>query len=171
MRTYRPAELWIWSANPKSRRGRASWVSWKVVDGDAPVFMCLTRKKRMPLINHSPQSPHRRPGCLAPCQVPRHRAPQAFWEDSDRDDFPQRLETILTETQTPCEQVLKPGKQPVRVYARSLLCRWVIRSIGMTAAAVSQLLGISPSAVTRAAYRGEAIIAADNLTLVEGHNA
>ena len=25
-----------------------------------------------------------------------------FWEDSDRDDFLKRLETILSETQTPC---------------------------------------------------------------------
>ena len=41
----------------------------------------------------------------------------------------------------------------------------------MTAVAVSKLLGISQSAVTRAAYRGEAIAAANNLNLVETHNA
>jgi hypothetical protein len=94
-----------------------------------------------------------------------------FWEDSDRDEFLKRLETILTETQTPCEQILKPGKQPARDYARSLLCHLAIRSLGMTAVVVSQLLRISRSAATRAAYRGEAITAANNLTLVEGHNA
>ena len=94
-----------------------------------------------------------------------------FGEDSDRDDFLKRLETILTETQTPCEQVLKPGKQPARVYARSLLCHWAIRSSGMTAVAVSKLLRISQSAATRAAYRGEAITAANNHTLDAGHNA
>jgi hypothetical protein len=69
------------------------------------------------------------------------------------------------------EQILKPGKQPARVFARSLLCHWAIRRLGMTAVAVSKLLGISQSAVTRAAYRGEAIAAANNFTLVEGHNA
>jgi len=37
----------------------------------------------------------------------------------------------------------------------------------MTAVAVSKLLGIDQSAVTRAAYRGEAIAAADSLELVE----
>ena len=37
----------------------------------------------------------------------------------------------------------------------------------MTAVAVSELLGISQSAVTRAAYRGEAIAAANSLELVE----
>ena len=94
-----------------------------------------------------------------------------FWEDSDRDDFLKRLETILTATQTPFKQILKPGKQPARVSARSLLCHWAIRSLGMTAVAVSKLLGISQSAATRAAYRGGAITAANNLTLDEGHNA
>jgi hypothetical protein len=86
-----------------------------------------------------------------------------FWEDSDRDDFLKRLETILTETHTLCEQILKPGKQPARVYARSLLYHWAIRRLGMTAVAVPKLLGISQPAVTRAAYRGEAITAANNL--------
>jgi hypothetical protein len=41
----------------------------------------------------------------------------------------------------------------------------------MTAVAVSKLLGISPSAVTRAAYRGEAIAAANDLELVDRLNA
>jgi REP-associated tyrosine transposase len=68
-------------------------------------------------------------------------------------------------------QILKPGKQSARVYARSLLCHWAIRSLGMTAVAVSKMLGISQPAVTRAAYRGEAIAAANNLNLVEIHNA
>jgi hypothetical protein len=36
----------------------------------------------------------------------------------------------------------------------------------MTAVAVSELLGISQSAVTRAAYRGESIVAANNLKLI-----
>jgi hypothetical protein len=61
------------------------------------------------------------------------------------------------------EHILTPGKQPARLYARSLLCHWAIRRLGMTAVAVSKLLGISPSAVTRAAYRGEAIAAANDL--------
>jgi hypothetical protein len=44
----------------------------------------------------------------------------------------------LTGRQT--EQILKPGKQPARVYAGSLLCHWAIRRLGgMTAVAVSKL--------------------------------
>jgi hypothetical protein len=94
-----------------------------------------------------------------------------LWEDSDRDDFLKRLETILTETQTSCEQILKPGKKPARVNASSLLCHWAIRSLGRTAVAVSKLLRTSQPAATRAADRGGAITAADNFTLVERHNA
>ena len=64
-------------------------------------------------------------------------------------------------------RILKPGKQADRLYARSLICHWAIRSLGMTAVAVSKLLGINRPAVTQAAYRGEAIAAADSLELVE----
>ena len=56
-----------------------------------------------------------------------------FLEDSDRDDFLKRPETVLSETQTPIEQILKPDKQPARVYARSLLFDWAIRSHTMDA--------------------------------------
>ena len=64
-------------------------------------------------------------------------------------------------------RILKPGKQADRFYARSLICHWAICSLGMTAVAVSKLLGINRPAVTQAAYRGEAIAAADSLELVE----
>jgi hypothetical protein len=50
------------------------------------------------------------------CGIERRRI---FWEGSDRDDFLKRLETILTATQTPCKRILKPGKQPARVYAKA----------------------------------------------------
>jgi hypothetical protein len=86
-------------------------------------------------------------------------------------DFRYALERVARLSGLEADQILKSGKQPARLYARSLLCYWAIRSLGMTAVAVSKLLGISQSAVTRAAYRGEAIAAANNLELVEGHNA
>jgi putative transposase len=90
---------------------------------------------------------------------------------SQRYDFRFVLSRVAQLTGLRNEQILKPGKQPARVYARSLLSHWAIRRLSMTTVAVSQLLGISQSAVTRAAYRGEAITTVDNLTLVEGHNA
>jgi hypothetical protein len=69
------------------------------------------------------------------------------------------------------DRILKPGKQADRLYARSLICHWAIHDLRMTAMAVSKLLGISQSAATRAAYRGEAIAAADIFEVVKKKNA
>ena len=54
-----------------------------------------------------------------------------FWEDSDRDDFLKRLETILSETQTPCyawalmpnhfHLLLRTGNTPIARVMRQLL--------------------------------------------------
>jgi REP element-mobilizing transposase RayT len=82
-------------------------------------------------------------------------------------DFQYALRRVSQLSGLEAEQILKAGKQPARLYARSLLCYWAIRSLGMTAVAVSKLLGISQSAATRASYRGETIAAANHLKLVE----
>jgi putative transposase len=86
-------------------------------------------------------------------------------------DFRYALGRVAELTGVETAQILKPGKQPARVYARSLLCHWAIRSLGMTTVAVSKMLEIRRPAVTRATYRGEATAAANNLNLVEIHNA
>jgi putative transposase len=83
-------------------------------------------------------------------------------------DFRYALGRVAKLSGLESEQILKAGKQPARLYARSLLCHWAIGGLGMTAVAVSKLLGISQPAVTRAAYRGEAIAAANDLKLVDG---
>jgi hypothetical protein len=48
-----------------------------------------------------------------------------FWEDSDRDDFLKWLETILTETQTPCYAwALMPkamGGHPIQTGSKALM--------------------------------------------------
>jgi hypothetical protein len=90
---------------------------------------------------------------------------------SQGNDFRYAVERVAQLSGLEADNILKPGKQPARLYARSLLFYWAIRRLGMAAVAVSKLLGISPSAATRAAYRGEAIAAANNLELVEGLNA
>jgi hypothetical protein len=82
-------------------------------------------------------------------------------------DFGYALSRVAQLTGFETDQILKPGKQPVRIFARSLICHWAIRSSGLTAVAVSKLLGISQSAVTRATYRDEAIATTNSLELVE----
>ena len=69
-------------------------------------------------------------------------------------DFRYALARVAGLSGLETEQILKTGKQPARVYARSLLCHWAIGSWGMAAAAVAKLPWISQSAVTQAAYRG-----------------
>jgi REP-associated tyrosine transposase len=86
-------------------------------------------------------------------------------------DFGYALVRVAQLTGLEPDQILKPGKQADRLYARSLICHWAIHDLRLTAVAVSKLLGISQSAVTRAAYRGEAIAAADSLELVKRGNA
>jgi hypothetical protein len=69
------------------------------------------------------------------------------------------------------QRLLNKAKEAARICARSLICHWPIRSLGLTAVAVSKLLGISQPAVARAAYRGVAIIAAHSLEPVVKHDA
>ncbi len=52
-------------------------------------------------------------------------------------------------------EILGAVKIPRRVQARSLLCYWTVRELGLTAAIVASRLGITPSAVSRLAQRGE----------------
>ena len=52
-------------------------------------------------------------------------------------------------------------KQPHHVRARSLLCYWAVRELGMTATALAKILGLSQPAVTQCVRRGEKV-ATDN---------
>ena len=63
------------------------------------------------------------------------------------------------------KELLKPGKQPSRVKARSLTCYWSIRELGISGTEVSKLLGLSQSAVSRGVARGEKLVQAMNLSL------
>ncbi|MCD6274346.1 MAG: hypothetical protein J7K30_16275 [Deltaproteobacteria bacterium] len=63
------------------------------------------------------------------------------------------------------DQVLVAGKQPNRVRARSVLAYWAIRDIGLTTTEVGKYLGLSKSAVSRAANRGQKLIADHFLSL------
>ena len=56
------------------------------------------------------------------------------------------------------DQVVLAGKQPNRVRARSVLAYWAIRDLGLTATEVGKYLGLSKSAVSRAANRGQKLI-------------
>ena len=63
------------------------------------------------------------------------------------------------------DQVVVPGKQPDRVRARSVLAYWAIRDLSLTATEVGKYLGLSKSAVSRAATIGQKLIVDQFLSL------
>jgi len=63
--------------------------------------------------------------------------------------------------------VVVAGKQPTRIRARSVLAYWAIRDLGLTATEVGKYLGLSKSAVSRAATKGQKLIADQFLALKE----
>ncbi len=46
------------------------------------------------------------------------------------------------------EEIFQPGKQPVKVNARSLFCYWAVRELGLTMADLAPKLNISQPAVS-----------------------
>ncbi len=65
------------------------------------------------------------------------------------------------------EQVWLPGKHPLTVKARSLLCYWAVRKLGVSATELSKKLGVSQPSVSISVKRGERIAKVDQLELVE----
>ena len=55
---------------------------------------------------------------------------------------------------TPAE-VRTPGKHPARVRARTVLCYWAVRKLGLPGTRVAAELGLTQPAVSRAIQRGE----------------
>jgi REP element-mobilizing transposase RayT len=65
--------------------------------------------------------------------------------------------------------LLRPGKQPLRVNGRSLLCFWSVCELGMTASEVGKRVGLTQSAVSRAVPRGEKLSVEMKIDLPEGN--
>ena len=63
-------------------------------------------------------------------------------------------------------EVLKPGKQPDRVKARSLLCFWAVRELGYTMAELALKADLSQPAISISVRRGEEIVAKKGYTII-----
>jgi hypothetical protein len=64
-------------------------------------------------------------------------------------------------------EICKPGNQPLRVKARSLVCFWAVRELRISGTKVGKFLNLTQSAVSRAVRRGEKLVEEMNLTLVK----
>lgn len=80
-------------------------------------------------------------------------------------DFDKLVDWVGELFQLKPAEILLPSKQRYRVKARSLLCFWAVKEIGMSSIAVADRLGITQPAVSRLAQRGEKQAIENNLFL------
>ena len=80
-------------------------------------------------------------------------------------DFDKILEKVGRLFNLKPENLLVPSKQRNRVKARSLICYWAVKKIGISSLYVAAKLGIKQPSVSRAAIRGEKICLEDNFHL------
>ena len=64
------------------------------------------------------------------------------------------------------KEVWAPGKYQQQVAARSLLCYWAVRELGVSMTALGRRLGISTAAVSKSVRRGESIANQQGYTLL-----
>jgi predicted transcriptional regulator len=72
-------------------------------------------------------------------------------------DFAQVVFRVAEVLKITPDQVTAYGKSPRTVQARSLLCFWAHRKLGMTTTAIARQLKISQPAASRSSKRGEQI--------------
>jgi DNA-binding MarR family transcriptional regulator len=61
--------------------------------------------------------------------------------------------------------IYSKGRRKIQVAARSLLCYWAMRELGLTATGLAKRLGMTQPAVSYAVSRGEQIAKERNYTL------
>ena len=82
----------------------------------------------------------------------------------DLDMVASRVADLL---QMECDKVWAPGKHRQVVEARSLLCFWAVRELGISMAFLSRKLNISIPAVSQSVIRGENIAKSNQYVLIE----
>ena len=65
------------------------------------------------------------------------------------------------------DEIFQPGKQPVKVKARSLLCYWAVRKLGITMVELASRLNISQPAVSVCVRRGERMASENDYSLMD----
>jgi len=65
------------------------------------------------------------------------------------------------------DDILRPGKSPLRSKARSLFCYWAVRELDHTTSSIALYLGLTQPAISKAVSRGEQIAREFGLQLEE----
>ena len=82
-------------------------------------------------------------------------------------DFNRVVQRVAEVMSMRIEKVMALGKSPKTVKARSLLCFWAHRKLGMTTIEIGKKLNLSQSAVSRSSIRGEKIARENRFELIE----
>ncbi|MBW1829674.1 MAG: transposase [Deltaproteobacteria bacterium] len=73
-------------------------------------------------------------------------------------NFESILQRVSELLKVPIKEILMPGKQPLRVKARSIAAYWAVRELGIDGTTVGEKMGLSQSAISRAVQRGEKLV-------------
>ena len=90
-----------------------------------------------------------------------------YWLKAQGYDIDRVVQKVAEVFEIEPEQIWKPGNQPLRVKARSLVCYWAVRELGMSGTSVGKQLGLGQPAVSRAVVRGEKLTQYMNLSLIK----
>ncbi len=80
-------------------------------------------------------------------------------------DFDKTLQLAANIFKIEAREIVTAGKQPLRVQARSLLCYWAVRELGLSVTSVATRLGLTQPAASRAVQRGERLVQEQNYSL------
>jgi len=86
---------------------------------------------------------------------------------TDKYDFEYVIKRVARILEMKRGDVLKPGRHGKRVDARSLVCYFANRELGMTTVNIAKRLNICQSAVSRSSYRGEVLVKENDYVLIE----
>ena len=114
------------------------------------------------------------PGALQHIIVRGIERAKIFKDDTDRNDFLDRIGKLVTETKIRCfawallsnhfHLLVKTGQVPV---ARSLFCYWAVRELGMSMSELSRRLELSLAGVSQSVKRGEKIADEGGFCLID----
>lgn len=82
-------------------------------------------------------------------------------------DLKEIADTVGQLYQIDPEEIFSKGSQKIKVKARSLLCYWAVRELGMSLTELAKRLGMSPPGIGYAVARGEVIAKDKNYQLTE----
>jgi len=97
----------------------------------------------------------------------KERYERSYWHKAQGYDINRVVAKVADIFEMESDEIWKPGNQPLRVKARSLVCYWAVREVGMSGTSVGKRMGVGQPAVSRAVRRGEKLSQDLNVTLIK----